>query len=233
MSKTPYQFNYIKPRLAPLVLLAVLPICGCNMTQSIQGSSNAIDANRIAIEKSTQAIQTNAEVIAASTGSINQNRSAIESTSGAIETNAEVIAASTAGINQNRNAIESTSAAIQTNYLVITRSTLAVEQSSLAVSNIVAATLMSNQAINANRAIIDQSTAAVAKNVQTLNEVNGLLAGIQDHKAIWLVCIVLVITLLFAPSVLTLIALCQIKRLASGDGRSGRTIGSGKEPPHA
>ena len=218
MPKTHYQFNHSKPGLAVLVLLALLPICGCHMTQKIQGSSDAIDANRLAIEKSTGAIQTNAEVIAASTEGINQNQSAIERTTEAIETNAEVIAASTEGIKQNQNAIESTSGAIQTNYLVITRSTLAVEQSSLAVSNIVAATLLSNQAINSNRTIIDESTAAVAKNVQTLNEVNGLLAKIQEHKTIWVGCVILVVILLFAPSVLTLIALCQIKRLARGDG---------------
>src|SRR5215472_18984364 len=108
MPKTHYQFNDCKQRLAPLVLLALLPICGCHVTQQIQGSSEAIDANRIAIEKSTGAIQTNAEVIAASTEGINQNRSAIERTSEAIETNAEVIAASTEGINQNRAAIEKT-----------------------------------------------------------------------------------------------------------------------------
>lgn len=210
-----------KLRIAPVLLFSLFLLCGCQTIQHIRNSSKAIEENRAAVQESTAGVRTNAQGIAESTRAISVNQEAIEVSSSVIQTNSAVIAKSTESIHENKAAIELSSAAIKTNQLVI-------EQSTRAISDNMAAIDFSSQAVNSNKMTIEASTAAISQNIQALTRVTGFFDEIKDNKVLLSVCILLLLTLLFGPSILTLIVLCEVKRLVNGHGRG---IGSGKEPP--
>lgn len=75
----------------PLLLLGILCVCGCKTIKSIQGSSKAIETNRVAIEQSTAVISHNAQAISDSTGMIESNKLVVEQSTAAIEKNAQAL----------------------------------------------------------------------------------------------------------------------------------------------
>lgn len=197
-----------KLRFASILPFFLFPLCGCRTIQDIPNTSKAIEENRAAVHESTAAIQTNAQGVAESTRAINENQEAIERSSSAINTNSAVISESTIGIQRNKIAIDLSSAAIKTNQLV-------VEQSTRAISDNMTAIALSSEAVNSNRMIIQESTTAIAQNVQALTQLTRFVDEIKDNKVLLSVCILILLTLLFGPSILTLVVLREVKRLVN------------------
>ncbi len=148
-------------------LLTVLPLCwitcGCKMVSGVKSSTDAIDANRQAIEESTAGVQAIGHAIANSLPALETAQHQIEEAAQAIASAGQPIQTTTVAVEQARLAIEDSAKSLEDIGVLLSRSSESIEETRRRVEQ-------SSQGIEANRIAIEASTRSIRENEATVTE---------------------------------------------------------------
>ena len=159
----------------PKNLLAVLLVgslnCGCKMVSGVKSSTEAIDANRQAIEESTAGVQAIGHAITNSLPALEAARHQIEEAAQAIAAAGQPIQTTTVAVEQARVAIEDSGKSLVDIGVLLSRSSESIEETRRRVEQ-------SSQGIEANRIAIEASTRSILENEATVNRSTAALTRI-------------------------------------------------------
>jgi len=184
-----------------LSIVALILICGCQLAKHVERNTNAIDENRRTVEKTTQAIRSNARAIDENTAKIIANRDTVKSASEAITTNAVAVTKSTVGIGANK--------------LIIEESTRAIDDNKAAIES-------NTHAIIENERIVRESTATIMKSATAVQKVAMVLEVISAKRRLFAFVVFIALILLLGPSMLMLMTLRRTERVLKSMLRADR-----------